>query len=132
MPCNPVSSAYALVTLYTEHLFIDSRKLSDETKDHLSAANIQIHEYSEMNKYACLIQLTCLGSKQKVLVDFNQVNYNLYKQLTTRRNDFQDVVVVNKPSLISLPKATKNEVEINGMYVDGIIDSCCLHYAILH
>jgi Xaa-Pro aminopeptidase len=49
--CSPVAIAYAVVTLSTVLLFIDSRKLTAEVRAHLIAAGVQLEQYEQLIPY---------------------------------------------------------------------------------
>eukprot|EP00953_Heterococcus_sp_UTEX-ZZ885_P041422 21131-Heterococcus_DN1.PRE.2 len=49
--CSPVAIAYAVVTLSTVLLFIDSRKLTAEVREHLTAAGVQLEQYEQLIPY---------------------------------------------------------------------------------
>lgn len=135
VPCNPVSICYAVVTTNSAHLFIDHRKMvrsADPRGDifsHLAGADIQVHPYSTIDSFLSELYADCLRTGKHVLCDLNQINFNLYSVLSGgggNDSGSADSVIVNRPSLITLPKAIKNAVEIEGARQAHIRDGVAL------
>ena len=136
VPCNPVSICYAVVTAEKAHLFIDERKLvrSADPKSnifsHLAAADISVHPYEEIDAFLLQLYEFCALHNHVVFCDHNQLNYRLYSvltgQATSTKPAASTTVLENRPSLISLPKAVKNEVEVEGTRQAHIRDGVAL------
>ena len=127
IPCNPVAICYAVVTLNEAHLFINPIKLGShesECKKHLIAGGIQLHSYKDIDNYLLKLcnNIKLNKKNEKILIDITQINWKLYKIL----NDSNEDIIKNQPSLISLPKAIKNPVEIEGMRQAHIRDGVAL------
>jgi Xaa-Pro aminopeptidase len=114
---NPVVTSYVVVTLEKAHFFVDERKLGGG--DHASsllehfATDVVLHPYEEVERF--LMFVTTQG---KVLADPMQLNWRLYKALGAS--------VVDKTSLLTLPKSIKNAVELKGIRECHIRDGAAL------
>lgn len=110
VPCNPVTIAYALITADEAVLFIDSRKVTDDVKLHLSAHNVSVRNYEEalgaVESVAKSIGVPGEASELKyVWLDDKTANQALVSvvPLATR---------LLKPTPVVLAKAVKNPSEI--------------------
>lgn len=130
IPCNPVAICYAVVTLDEAHLFINPVKLGShesQCKRHLLSADIQLHPYGDIDGFLNELYHTCVEKEAKVLVDATQINWKLYNILNQgATSDSNYNVVVNHPSLLLLPKAIKNDIEIEGAKQAHIRDGAAL------
>ena len=109
--CNPVFVAYLLIGIDSATLYVDSRKLTDEVRNHLAECGVGTDEYDRVGE-----GLRLYGG-YNILMDPNETNYTLYK--TEKRSL---TVAANSP--VPAMKAVKNEVEIEGfrraMLRDGV------------
>ena len=109
--CNPVFVAYLLIGSDTATLYVDSRKLTDEVRNHLKECGVGTAEYDKVAE-----GLRSYGG-YNILIDPVETNYTLYK--TEKRS-----LTVAAKSPIPAMKAVKNGVEIEGfrraMLRDGV------------
>jgi Xaa-Pro aminopeptidase len=109
--CNPVTVSYAYISRRETVLFIDPKKLSDETSDYLKAEGVTIAEYSKVYDYVSKI-------KASVCLDSSKITFSLYNTIPTENR------IVDIPSPADLMKSIKNEAEIQGfnnaMERDGV------------
>ncbi len=121
LPCTPFALGFALLHQdATVDLFIDQRKISQELKEHLGNA-VRLHEREALGT-----ELDKLAG-QSVLVDPSVTSQWILNRLETAGSKIQ---LGEDPCL--LPKATKNEVEIEGTrnahIRDGAAVSKFLHW----
>lgn len=105
---NPVFLSYAIVTHEDVFLFVDSRKVEEETvKEHLKTVNVMGYD----SVFDTLTSLGCFSPElqlSKVWMDPSTANMAL-KQCVAEPNLFL------KSSPIALLKAVKNSTELEGM-----------------
>jgi Xaa-Pro aminopeptidase len=108
--CNPVFVAYLLISSKDVTLYINKVKLTPEVEAYLKAEGVGVAPYEAVAK----------GLKDyfeyNILLDPDEVNYTLYKQVT------REIVEVESP--VKRMKTVKNTTEIEGfksaMLKDGI------------
>ena len=108
--CNPVFVSYLLISSKNVTLYINKVKLTPEVETYLKAEGVEVAPYEDVAK----------GLKAyfeyNILLDPNEVNYTLYKQVT------REIVEVESP--VKRMKTVKNATEIEGfksaMLKDGI------------
>ena len=108
--CNPVFVAYLLISSKDVTLYINNVKLTPEVETYLKAEGVGVAPYEAVAK----------GLKDyfeyNILLDPDEVNYTLYKQVT------REIVEVESP--VKRMKTVKNTTEIEGfksaMLKDGI------------
>ena len=108
--CNPVFVSYLLISTKDVTLFINKVKLTSEVEAYLKAEGVGIAPYEDVTK----------GLKDyfeyNILLDPDEVNYTLYKQVTRE--------IIEAESPVKRMKTVKNEQEIAGfrsaMLKDGI------------
>jgi Xaa-Pro aminopeptidase len=108
--CNPVFVAYLLISSKAVTLYINKVKLTPEVEAYLKAEGVGVAPYEAVAK----------GLKDyfeyNILLDPDEVNYTLYKQVT------REIVEVESP--VKRMKTVKNATEIEGfksaMLKDGI------------
>ena len=108
--CNPVFVAYLLISSKAVTLYINKVKLTPEVEAYLKAEGVEVAPYEAVAK----------GLKDyfeyNILLDPDEVNYTLYKQVT------REIVEVESP--VKRMKTVKNATEIEGfksaMLKDGI------------
>lgn len=109
--CNPVTVSYAYISRKETVLFIDPKKLSEETTSYLKAEGVTIAEYSKVYDYVSKI-------KTSVCLDSSKITFSLYNTIPTENR------IVDIPSPADLMKSIKNEAEIQGfnnaMERDGV------------
>ena len=109
--CNPVFVSYLLIGEKKTTLYINEKKIDDETMSYLKTIGVGVDDYCNVAK----------GLKTydgyNLLMDPAETSYSLYKAYGERPK-----VLVNSP--VPAMKAVKNEVEIEGyrsaMLKDGI------------
>lgn len=108
--CNPVFVSYLLISSKNVTLYINKVKLTPEVETYLKAEGVEVAPYEDVAK----------GLKAyfeyNILLDPDEVNYTLYKQVT------REIVEVESP--VKRMKTVKNATEIEGfksaMLKDGI------------
>ena len=108
--CNPVFVAYLLISSKAVTLYINKVKLTPEVETYLKTEGVGVAPYEAVAK----------GLKDyfeyNILLDPDEVNYTLYKQVT------REIVEVESP--VKRMKTVKNATEIEGfksaMLKDGI------------
>lgn len=108
--CNPVFVSYLLISSKAVTLYINKVKLTPEVETYLKAEGVGVAPYEAVAK----------GLKDyfeyNILLDPDEVNYTLYKQVT------REIVEVESP--VKRMKTVKNPTEISGfksaMLKDGI------------
>ena len=108
--CNPVFVSYLLISSKDVTLYINKVKLTPEVDAYLKAEGITVAPYEDVSK----------GLKEyfeyNILLDPNEINYTLYKQVNRE--------VVEAESPVKRMKTIKNPTEIAGfksaMLKDGI------------
>ena len=108
--CNPVFVSYLLISSKDVTLYINKVKLTPEVEAYLKAEGIAVAPYEEVTK----------GLKDyfeyNILLDPNEVNYTLYKQVSRE--------IIEAESPVKRMKTIKNPTEIAGfksaMLKDGI------------
>lgn len=118
VPCCPVLQAYALV--HTDggakcaELFVDETKVSADLGAELAAAGVAVRGYEEA--LGAVEQLSAGGSR--VAFDPALVNFAMVGAAGER--------AVHLPSPLALPKAMKNEAELEGMLEAHLTDGAAL------
>lgn len=111
--CNPVVLGFALITAETATLFIDNRKLAANDVATLTAAGVEISDYS-----SAADALGRLGSGITLLIDPRRTCFAFYCRVA------QAVRVIEQTNPTAHFKAIKNEREIahtrNTMVKDGV------------
>ena len=117
---TPVFLANTIITNDSCILFINPNKIDLIVERYLYDNDITIKPYFEFYEY-----LKNFKSKN-ILLDVNNVNYEIYKELVSDNN----IVIDDNPSL--LLKSIKNETEINNTKLahikDGIAFTRFMHY----
>ena len=116
--CNPVFVSYLLISTKDVTLYINKVKLTPEVEAYLSGEGITVAPYEDVAK----------GLKDyfeyNILLDPDEVNYTLYKQVTRE--------IVEYESPVKRMKTIKNPTEIAGfksaMLKDGIAMVKFLHW----
>jgi len=117
---TPVFLSYTIVLDNQCYLFIDQRKIDKIIEKYLKDNNVIINNYEDFYSFIKLIK------NQRILVDFNKINYTTYLLIkdNNKLKNSQD------PSL--LLKSIKNETEISNIkqahIKDGVAVVKFLHY----
>ena len=100
---TPLAICYMVVTIEDIYLYIDDSKLNDETRKHLEDARVVIMKYEEF--YNDLEKFSA-----KFCIDSANANYAVKQAIT--KNKHSQLIEIDSP--ITLSKALKNSIEING------------------
>jgi len=110
---NPVVIAYAMLDAKNCVLYLDDRKLTDDTAAYLAGENVTVKPYLSVYD-----DLRALPLQNKVLVDGAKLNQSLYEAIP------KSCTKINQMSPVFKLKAIKNEVELAGirqaMLKDGV------------
>lgn len=103
VPCNPVFVSYLFITDTHTYLYIDPRKLTDDTIRYLQSNHIEFKPYDQLE-----YDLKSLTGKR---IQFSpETNYRIC-HIAKERNEIR-----LQASPITIMKAIKNEVEIQGFH----------------
>lgn len=136
VPNSPVMYAYLIVEGDGAKLFIDDCKITSEVMDHLKVAGVELRPYDSILKE--VEKLAIEGAR--VLVDSSTVNaaiVNTFKFVANKKrnkskshenaNGYMNIpTVVYRSSPISVAKAVKNQIEIEGMRNAHLRDAVAL------
>ncbi len=111
---NPVPMSYALIGEDIAILFIETQKVSDNIRLKLENDGVTLLPYDKMFSY-----LETLDPKKRVLVDPFSMNSELFKIL---QNHFGEKNLILEQSPLTLGKAIKNPVEIDGCRRAYVLD----------
>ncbi len=100
---NPVGLCFALLREDTFSLFIDPRKLTDETRQYLTLNKVRLMGYRDLEK-----ELSKLPSDARVFVDRKRINYSIYSHIPSSCAKIEGI------SPVTDLKSVKNEVELAG------------------
>ncbi|PIE89174.1 MAG: peptidase M24 [Acidobacteria bacterium] len=110
---NPVFISYALIGREEAWLFVPPGKLSQEVKSTLPD-NITVCNYSDFGP-----KLKTLTKSKKVLIDFDSANQWIVQKL-------DQAIICTQDSPVTLMKARKNEVELEGFRQAHIRDGAAM------
>lgn len=109
---NPVFTGFGLIGKKESNLFVDSEKIDSGLRTKLESEGVELKEYSQF--YTFLSEI----SGKTVFMDSSTVNYSVYSALAENNE------IIEGTSIISVLKARKNNVEIEGfrkaMKKDGV------------
>ncbi|KAI5928787.1 putative Xaa-pro aminopeptidase P [Camillea tinctor] len=125
IPYNPVFFSYAIVTPDEATLYIDSSKLSDESKSYLSNNGVSIKPYKDIFDDATVLSDTARTNREdpqqgKKFLISNRASWALKRALGG------DDMVEEIRSPLGDAKAVKNETELEGMRACHIRDGAAL------
>lgn len=115
---TPVFLSFTLITKDQIYLFIDSHKLNNEVISYLNDNNIIVRDYEEVYDFISTLK------NETILLDFNQVNYNIYQSVCENNK------IINESNPTCLLKAVKNNVEIENTKKAHIKDGVAIVKAI--
>ncbi len=101
---NPIALAYLLVNSVAVHIFVDESKLAPEVQSHLDALDVACAPYEEVSE-----ALRQLPKERTLLYDGRRLNTALYSALP------DGLEKVDAPAPITLMKAKKNDVQLQGI-----------------
>lgn len=109
--CNPVATSFLYLSPKGSTLFINERKLTDETKQHLADSDVTTAPYDSIKEF-----LSNLPNDEKVLIDIPRTATAILPMAGSR--------IVKGQSPINQFKSIKNEIQIKGtrnaMIRDGV------------
>ena len=100
---NPVFLAYTVITKDVAALYVDAKKLNNESKKQLEDSNIIIREYSKIFDYVQEISIS------KILISSKKTSYYMLEQID-ESND-----IIDEIDITTELKTIKNDVEINNL-----------------
>lgn len=118
VPYNPVATAFLYVAPQGAVLLTDPVKVNDEVKKYLSSQGVAIAPYSSVKEF-----ISGIPADVRVLVDSSRTSAGIVDMLGER--------CVKGKSVVAMPKACKNDVQIAGvraaMQRDGVamVKSLC-------
>lgn len=101
IPYNPLTIAYAIITLEGSFIYIDEKKLSEEIHHALEAANITVYPYEQVGNDLEKIK------EGKVLLDPSKTNLTLFNRIQVETIEDEDIT--------THLKAVKNETELENL-----------------
>ncbi|MDE7426994.1 MAG: aminopeptidase P family protein [Muribaculaceae bacterium] len=108
---NPVATAFLYVSPNGSTLLVNPEKITPEVEEYLKSQGVSVMPYSQVKTF-----LTSLPGRQRVLMDAQRSVVEVRNLLGER--------AVEGSSVVALPKACKNEVQIagirNAMKRDGV------------
>ncbi|KAG5390164.1 hypothetical protein IGI04_031705 [Brassica rapa subsp. trilocularis] len=119
----PVVHAFAIVTTDSAFLYVDKKKVSNEVSEYFKGLGVEVKEYTDVISDVALLAskqlFSSFSSKSEDMeIDSDQTDrlwvdpasccYALYSKLDADK-------VLLQPSPLSLPKALKNPVELEGL-----------------
>ena len=109
-PCNPVVLSYLAVTEKELLLFVNPAVLSEKVRAYLTGLGVTVRPYNDVYAYAAEIR------NSRVLLEKGKVNFAILSRLD------QSNRILDQMNLTVLPKAIKNETEIENMKIAHIKD----------
>lgn len=113
--CTPVVLSFAAVTAQETVLFINPAVLSDEIARNLQCDGVTIRPYGEVYDF-----VAALPEKTKLMLNLNVVNSKLEDCVPA------SVEVIDKVDPTNLPKAKKNEKEVDNFRIAHIKDGAAV------
>ncbi len=113
--CTPVMLSFAAVTADEAVLFVNPAVLSDEIRRNLENDGVTIRNYEDVYDYVRSLADGC-----KVMMNLNVVNSKLEACVP------QGVKIIDKVSPTNLPKACKNEKEVDNFRIAHIKDGAAV------
>ena len=112
---NPCFISYLLIGMDSVTLFVKGEKLSDDLRTKLESDGVKISSYDSTGE-----DIKVLVKDSKVVIDFNRINYSIYKAVDTVST------IINAPNSSTMMKAKKNSVEVEGMRQAHIKDGAAV------
>ncbi len=111
--CNPVALCYAAVTPDRFYLFINLRKITEETEIYLRSLGVTPAPYQEIYTFAAELR------KKSILLEKSKVNYAIVHSLDPSNH------IIDSMNPVTLRKMCKNPTEIENMkkahIKDGVV-----------
>ncbi len=102
--CNPVVLSYCIITSDDAVIYASGEAFTDDIASKFEKANIKIRSYNDIYE-----DIKKIPIEKIVYIDGNKANYAIVKNIR------EGVKVINEQNLTLLPKAIKNNTEIENM-----------------
>ena len=109
--CCPVVLSYLVMTDKELRLFVNETVFSEEIRANLEADGVEIYPYNDVYSY-----VRTIDADQKVLLSKANVNSRLVSNIPS------EVTILDEENLTLLPKAIKNETEVENERIAHIKD----------
>ena len=100
--CCPVVLSYLVVTDAELRLYANAAAFSEEIRTNLAADGVKIYPYEDVYSY-----VQTISEDKKILLSKDSVNSRLVSNIPC------NVTIVDEPNLTLLPKAVKNQTEMD-------------------
>ena len=119
--CCPVVLSYLVMMENELRLYANAAAFSEEIRSNLEADGVKIYPYDDVYSY-----VQSISSDKKVLLSRANVNSRLVSNIPS------EVTILDEPNLTLLPKAVKNETEMENERVahikDGVAVTKFIHW----
>lgn len=119
--CCPVVLSYLVMMENELRLYANAAAFSEEIRSNLEADGVKIYPYDDVYSY-----VQSISSDKKVLLSRANVNSRLVSNIPS------EVTILDEPNLTLLPKAVKNETEMENERIahikDGIAVTKFIHW----
>lgn len=119
--CCPVVLSYLVMMENELRLYANAAAFSEEIRSNLEADGVKIYPYDDVYSY-----VQSISSDKKVLLSRANVNSRLVSNIPS------EVTILDEPNLILLPKAVKNETEMENERIahikDGVAVTKFIHW----
>lgn len=119
--CCPVVLSYLVMMENELRLYANAAAFSEEIRSNLEADGVKIYPYDEVYSY-----VQSISSDKKVLLSRANVNSRLVSNIPS------EVTILDEPNLTLLPKAVKNETEMENERIahikDGVAVTKFIHW----
>ncbi|MBO5456086.1 MAG: aminopeptidase P family protein [Muribaculaceae bacterium] len=113
VPCNPVATSFLYLAPEGSTLFVDEAKMTPEVEAHLKEADVAVTPYNSVQKF-----LADVPANVTVLLSGSRASGAIAEIL--------DGHFVKGDSPIAIPKAVKNDVQIQGIHASHIRDGVAM------
>ncbi len=113
VPCNPVATSFLYLAPNGSTLFVDNAKMTPEAEAHLKTAGVSVAPYDSVLKF-----LADVPKNVTVLLSSNRASGAIANIL--------DGHYITGDSPIAMPKAIKNDVQIQGIHASHIRDGVAM------
>ena len=119
--CCPVVLSYLVMMENELRLYANAAAFSEEIRSNLEADGVKIYPYDDVYSY-----VQSISSDKKVLLSRANVNSRLVSNIPS------EVTILDEPNLTLLPKAVKNETEMENERIahikDGVAVTKFIHW----
>ena len=119
--CCPVDLSYLVMMENELRLYANAAAFSEEIRSNLEADGVKIYPYDDVYSY-----VQSISSDKKVLLSRANVNSRLVSNIPS------EVTILDEPNLTLLPKAVKNETEMENERIahikDGVAVTKFIHW----